>query len=301
MVEATRLIKASEVASFLGAHLFGEDVEIGAVVPMHQFRAGALSFATTYSPEVERALNCHEQGFAVVGDEFKGKLVCAYVVSDAPRLDFLRILKEFYAFPRPAGIHETAVIHAEARIGNDVSIGSGCYIGPHVTIGDGSEIHHGVVIDGETRLGRRCVVKSNAVIGEEGFGFAFDEFGKPEHFPHIGKIDIADDVWIGACTTIERATIDVTLLDANVKVDDFVQIGHNCRVGRNTLVMAGSILCGGSVVMEGCWIAPNTLIREKVTIGANAYTGLGSVVISDVEKNTVVVGNPAKLLRRRDA
>lgn len=298
MVEATNL-KASEIARFLGARLFGDDVEIESVAPVDQFAAGVLSFAATYSAELEQALNSHERGFVIADDRYKGKLTCAHVISDAPRLDFLRVLRQFYAPPRPEGVHPTAIVHPEAQIGSGVFIGACSYVGPRVAIGDDSEIHHGVVIDGETRLGRRCVVKSNAVIGEEGFGFAFDEFGKPEHFPHIGRIEISDDVWIGACTTIERATIDVTLLESRVKVDDLVQIGHNCKVGRNTLVMAGSILCGGCVVMEGCWIAPNTLIREKVTVGANAYTGLGAVVISDVEENTVVVGNPAKLLRRR--
>jgi UDP-3-O-[3-hydroxymyristoyl] glucosamine N-acyltransferase len=292
-------LRAKGIATFLNARLFGEDIAVETPVPIHQLRPGTLSFAATFDSGLEQEINKQPSALVIVNVEYKGKLRSPHILSDDPRLDFLRVLKEFFAPAVPVGIHELANVHPNATLGKKVTIGSFSVVGPDVEIGDECIIRNGVVICGPTRLGRRCEVKSNAVIGEQGFGFAYDEFGRPEHFPHIGRIEIGDDVWIGACSTVERATIDATVIESNVKIDDLVQIGHNSRIGRNTLVMASSVVCGGAVIGEGCWIAPNTVIKEKVTLGANAYTGLGAVIINDVPPNTVVVGNPARRLRER--
>jgi len=298
-VETHATVRAAEIAQFLKAQLFGPDLLIGRITPIHLLASHALSFAGTYNEEYVSWISACPTSLVICTPEYKDKIAASYVISDQPRLDFLRVIGHFYAPASARGTSPLARINPSARLGKDVAVGANSAIGPNVTVGDGTAIFENVVVSGEVTIGKRCILKSNCVIGEEGFGFAYNEFGVPEHFPHIGSIEIGDDVWIGACSTVERATIDKTVIGSNAKIDDLVQIGHNCVVGANCLVMAGSILCGGAVLGRGCWIAPNTTVREKVHLGDAAYTGLGAVVIKDVPDNMIVVGNPARQLRKR--
>jgi len=290
---------AADLAAFLDAKLFGKDLPIEKIVPIRLLEPHALSFAVHYDEQSVELMNRHPESLVICAPDYKGRVKASLILSDHPRLDFLRCLDRFFSPERETGIDPTAVVHPRAALGERVSIGAHSVVGSDVQIGDDTRICHHVVLDGKVTIGSHCVIKSNAVIGEEGFGFAYDEFGVPMHFPHIGSIEIGDRVWIGACSTVERATIHKTILETNVKIDDLVQVGHNCRIGAGTLIMASSVICGGAVVGSGCWLAPNTTVKEKVRVGDRAYTGLGSVIIEDVPDNVVVVGNPAKVLRTR--
>lgn len=292
-------IKASDIANFLNAKLFGKDLSIESVTPIHLLSPNSLSFARKFDDEYVAFINGNIDSLIICMPEYEGKIESSFIISDNPRLDFLHVIREFFSSEQAAGIHTTANVHPDSKIGENVFIGANTYIGPKVSVGDNTVINHNVVIIGKTRIGKECVVKSNAVIGEEGFGFEYNEYGIPDHFPHIGSIEIEDNVWIGASSIVERATIDKTVIKANVKIDDLVQVGHNSIIGSNTLIMSGSVICGGAVIGRNCWIAPNTSIKEKVKVNDNAYVGLGAVVIDDVPANTVVVGNPARKLRER--
>lgn len=218
-----------------------------------------------------------------------------HIVSERPRLDYIRILRAFFLPPaRAAERHPTALVAEGARLGRNPDLGAHIRIGPEAVIGDDVRLDSGVVVEGRVVIGDRCAVKSNSVLGGQGFGFERDEDGTPIHFPHLGSIVLEDDVWIGACSTVELGTLGETRLEKGVKVDDLVQIGHNARVGAGTLIMANSVVCGGVVIGERCWIAPNSVIKEKVRIGAGAVIGLGSVVLRDVAAGLVVAGVPAK-------
>lgn len=292
-------VRASQVAEFLNARLFGDDLLIEAITPIHLLSPRAFSFAIRYDDAFVEAMNRNPESLVICAPDYRGRVKATIILSDHPRLDFLRSLTEFFAPTQPSGIARSAIVDPSCEMGKGVAIGAHSVVGEGVRIGDRTVISCGVVIAGTVTLGDDCVIKSNAVIGEEGFGFAYDEFGVPMHFPHIGSIEIGNNVWIGACSTIERATIHKTIIGDDVKIDDLVQVGHNCAVGEGTLIMAGSILCGGARVGKRCWIAPNTTIKEKVTVGDEAYTGLGSVVIENVPGRVVVAGNPAKRLRER--
>lgn len=293
-------IKASDVARFLNAKLFGDDVEIKNIKPIHKLVPNSLSFAKKFNQKYVAYINENPSALIICATEYEGQIESSYIVSDRPRLDFLHVIKEFFSTKQAPGIHPTANIHPDAEIGENIYIGANSYIGPEVSVGNNTIIKHNVVIIGKTEIGNNCVIKSNAVIGEEGFGFEYNEYGVPDHFPHIGSIEIRDNVWIGAGSTVECATIDKTIIKSNVKIDDLVQIGHNTTIGASTLIMAGSIICGGAEIGRSCWIAPNTSVKEKVKVHDNAYVGLGSVVINDIPANTVAVGNPARELRKRN-
>lgn len=295
----TTNIGSGDIAGHVNGIMVGPDVLINAVAPISELGPHKLAFIRKFSEEAVAMINSVQQGVVICSEDFKGKLSGTYILSDNPRLAFLRAMQKYFVRERAVGVSKTAVIHPSARIGAGAFIGENTYIGTDVVIGDNCNVHHGVVVTNGTRIGNNCTIKSNSVIGESGFGFEYSEFGKPEHFPHIGRVVIGHNVWIGSCSTIERAALDETRIDDDVKIDDKVQVGHNCRVGRNTLLMAGVVLCGGCTIGSNCWIAPNTTVKEKVNVRNNVYTGLASVVINDIDDNTVVVGNPAKILRRR--
>jgi len=146
--------------------------------------------------------------------------------------------------------------------------------------------------------GADCRIKPNAVIGEEGFGFERDEDGVPIRIPHIGRVILGDRVEVGACTVIARGTIGNTVIGDDVKLDDHVFIAHNVTIGDKTLVVAGAVLCGSVSVGSEVWIGAGALIKEGVNIGDRAFIGMGAVVLKDVEPGMVMVGNPARVLRK---
>lgn len=288
---------ASEIALFLGKKLLGKDLLITRLVPISSLTRNCLSFASEFHQEYVEIINRHPASLIICSEDYQQKLQSSYIISTNPRLDFLRTVGKFIKPSQQISIHPSAIISDQSKIGKGVGLGSHTFIGPNVEIGDNTVIQHNVVILGPVKIGKNCYIKSGAVIGEEGFGFEYDESGIPQHFPHIGSIEIGNNVWLGACSTIERGTLAKTAIEDNVKIDDLVQIGHNSLVGQNTLIMAGTVICGGAVIGKNCWIAPNSTVKEKIKIGDHAFLGLGCVVIEDVSPETVVVGNPAKKLR----
>jgi UDP-3-O-[3-hydroxymyristoyl] glucosamine N-acyltransferase len=216
-----------------------------------------------------------------------------------PRLDFIRVLKSYFEPPPKRGIHPTAIIGKKAVLGKSVLIGPYALIGSEAVIGDHSRVGSGVRIEGRVQIGKNCYIKPNSVIGCQGFGFEFSETSGLMHFPHIGRIVIGDDVWIGACTTIELGTLGTTHVADGCKIDDLVQVGHNVFVGECSMVMANTVICGGASIGKRCWIAPNSVIKEKVKLGDRVTVGLGAVVLRDVPEGLTVAGVPARPLPQK--
>lgn len=294
------LITGKEVASFLNKSLQGDNISIKGYNAITEVQDNEITFAARMSNKMLELLQNNNQILAIVAPEYANLITCPHIISLTPRLDYIKVIRHFFVgLQKKTGISPTAIIEQGATIGRNVFIGDYCHIDSGVVIGDNTEIHHNVVICGKVNIGCNCYIKSGAVIGEEGFGFEIDENGIPLHFPHTGSVEIGNDVFIGANTTIERGTIGVTRIEDHVKIDDKVQIGHNTLTGANTLITVGAVLCGGVCVEKNSYIGPNVVIKEKLVVGKNAFIGMGAVVIHDVEPNTIVVGNPAKLLRKR--
>ena len=288
---------ASQIAAFLGLPLHGSDVAITRVVPLAQLQDNCLGFARDFRPDFLEIINQHPASLVICSPPYAGKVRASHLLVGNPRLAFLRAVQEFFYSAPPAAIHPTAVVDPTARLGREVSLGPGTVVGAGARLGDRTRLGSNVVIAPGVVIGADCVIKSNTVIGEDGFGYELNDLGQPERFPHIGTVVIEDNVHIGACSTVEKGTIDKTLICQNVKIDDLVQIGHNTVTGPNTLVMAGTIICGGAVVGRNCWLAPNTTLKDGVRMGDFSQTGLGAVVINDVPERVVVIGVPARLLR----
>lgn len=294
-------VTAGEIAEFLRSELHGRNCALYQPCSLDHIRDNSILWLGSRSKDhgfdLSR-LSAFGEMLVILWDRFPGRPECSYILSQEPRLDFVRTLNEFFVTRENPGIHPTAVIEKGAVVGGDALIGPHVVIGPKVRVGDKCRIYQGVSILGEVEIGSGCVIKPNAVIGSEGFSFVTGSEGL-EHFPQTGRIKIGDRVWIGAGATVERAAIDDTLIEDHVKIDDLVQIGHNTVIGRGAQVTAGVVVCGRARVGKGAWIAPNATINNAVVVGDGAYVGLGAVVLRDVEPGAVVVGNPARFLKKR--
>jgi UDP-3-O-[3-hydroxymyristoyl] glucosamine N-acyltransferase len=292
-------VKASEIAAFLGKPLMGDDVLVTDVKSFESPASNALSFAKKYTPELAATFNAVPGMLLIAVPEYEGKLSIAHILTPEPRLDFARVLRKFFAPAQPTGIAPTAVIASSAQLGNNVSIGHFSIIGEHVTIGDNTRIGHHVIIHDQSVIGQHCLIKSNTVIGEEGFGFEFEEDGTPIRIPHLGRVILGDYVEIGALNSIVRGTLENTVLANHVKTDDHVFIAHNVTVGENTVIIAGAEISGSVRIGKNVWIAPQASVINQAEIGDEAMIGIGAVVTKSVAPNMIVVGNPAKELRKR--
>jgi UDP-3-O-[3-hydroxymyristoyl] glucosamine N-acyltransferase len=294
------MITSLNIAEFLGKELHGESSIIVRPANLDECGLNDLVWVKSFTSERLNLIETRRPALAICDPETAKATTVSHIVSNCPRLDFICVLNYFFGVKREISIHLTAIIDEGAIIGNRVTIGAYARIGSQVSIGNDCIIGSGVSIEGRVRLGDRCVIKANSVLGGQGFGFEYDDDGNPVHFPHPGRIEIEDDVWIGACSTVEIGALGATKICQGVKVDDLVQVGHNVTVGKNTLIMANSVTCGGCTIGEQCWIAPNSVIKEKVKIGNRVTLGLGAVVLKDVEDDLTVVGVPAKPLRMKE-
>jgi len=167
-----------------------------------------------------------------------------------------------------------------------VTIGADCTLYPHVSIYDGVSV------------GDRVIVHSGAVIGADGFGFAFAN-GQYEKFPQVGRVEIGNDVEIGANTCIDRAALGVTSIGDGTKLDNMVHVGHNCRIGRHVVVAAQTGFSGGVVVEDYAVIGGQVGIGDKARIESGAVLGSGCGILTSkiVRKGQVVWGTPARPLK----
>ncbi len=292
---------ASEIADYLEKKLIGENCVIQQPSSVNFIKNNSLIFVDNqWCKDFEFSKLEKYSDVLLITNDLKGnKPSSAYIITPTPRLDFIRILEKFFIKKNLVEIHSTAVIDKNAKIGKNVSIGANAYIGSEVIIGDNTVIHPNVVISGKVIIGEDCVIKSNATIGSEGFSFVFNSDNALEHFPQIGGIILGKRVWVGANSTIEKATLDDTILEDDVKVDDLVQIGHNVIIGKSSQITAGVIISGRVKIGSRCWIAPKAAIDNGISIGENALVGMGAIVLKDVLPSSVVVGVPAKEIRKR--
>lgn len=148
--------------------------------------------------------------------------------------------------------------------------------------------------------GNNVIIGEYCSIGKDGYQYILDETtNKLIKFPHFGNIILEDDVEIGNSVCIARGALSNTILHKGVKVDNLVHIAHNVEIGENTQVIANVMIAGSVKIGKNCWISPSSSIKNQLTIGDNVLIGMGAVVIRNVESNSVMIGNPAKLLRKQ--
>ena len=227
---------------------------------------------------------------------------------------------ELFAPPAPifaVDIHPTAVIDDSVTICNGVRVGPGCYIGPKVIIGDNVTIYPNVTILDECTIGKNttiwpgtvirerchigndCILHPNVTIGADGFGFRPDPARGLVKIPQIGNVIIGNSVEIGANSCVDRGKFSSTILGDGCKIDNIVQIGHNCNLGKYCIIAGQSGLAGSVTLGNGVIIGGSASVKDHVTVGDGAVVGGGSGVTGDIPAGKTVLGYPA--IEARDA
>ena len=215
------------------------------------------------------------------------------------------------------GIHPTAVVDATAEIGEGVSIGAGCYIGPGVVIGANTKLYPNVTLLDDTSIGSGTVIWSGTVvrercrighdwilhltvsIGADGFGYRPSADGRGlVKVPQIGTVTLGDRVEMGAGSCVDRGKFSTTHLGDGTKIDNLVQIAHNCKLGRSCVMagqsgLAGSITLGDGVIMGG-----GSRVKDHCTVGSGAKLGGNATALADVEPGKTILGTPAQDYRQ---
>lgn len=178
-------------------------------------------------------------------------------------------------------------------IGNNTYIEPGCFIGHDVTIGENTIIKAGAVIK-NCQIGNNCLINEMALIGANGFNMARDKENKLIRIPSLGKVMIGDNAEIGAQDNISRGSAGNTFIADNVKLDALVYIAHDVYIEKNVEIAGGTSVGGFCHIGEDTFIGFNTSIKNRIKIGKNVTVGMGSVVLKEVESNSIVYGHPAR-------
>lgn len=216
-----------------------------------------------------------------------------------PKEVFFSILDYFWKKDEyPPIISSTAVVEAEV-MGENIHVGHHSYIGKDVVIGDNVVIKNNVSIEGKVTIGNNVIIHSGVVIGQDGFGYYQDSQGMYQKVEHYGGIIIGDFVEIGANTSIERATLDNTLIQDNVKIGNLVCVGHNVIIENNCCICAKSILMGSCSIGKNTYLAPSSSIMNQCIVGNNVIVGMSSLVTKNIPDNCTVFGNPARIVSKK--
>ncbi len=237
--------------------------------------------------------------------------------SPNPGHDFARAVAHLRPDPRPEpGIHPAAVVEPGARVDATASVGANAVVGAgsvvgarstvhpnatvdaEVVVGDDCTIHSGCVVRRGTRLGDRVILQPCAVVGGDGFGYAPDASGTPQKVPQVGGVVVGDDVEIGAGSTIDRGALDDTRIGRGTKIDNLVQIGHNCVIGEDVLIVAQSGLSGRTVVGDGAILMAQSGFANGAKVGERAFIAARGGVTRDVEPGARIGGFPQLEFRR---
>jgi len=262
--------------------------------------------------------------------QWKSSKACAAIINDNLELDpgenralikvnnadlaMAKLLEVFNPEPPQFDVerHPTAVIDTTTVIGDNCKIGAGCYVGKNVVLGEGVVLYPNVSIFDETIvgdntimwsgtvvrersvIGSNCIFHSNVSIGADGFGYRPSDDGSGlVKIPQIGNVIIGNNVEIGANSCVDRAKFSSTIIGDGCKIDNLVQIAHNCIMGRSCIMAGNSGLAGSVTLGDGVIIGGSASIKDHITIHSGAIVGAGSGVIKDVPAGKTVLGYPA--------
>jgi UDP-3-O-[3-hydroxymyristoyl] glucosamine N-acyltransferase len=304
-----------EIARLLEGELEGDgDVIITGVAGIVEAQAGELTFLD--SPRYESFLENTHASAVIVGPETDASGKTIIRVSQ-PRLAFARAMRLFYpaVAPGPAGIHPTAVVGKDVRIGEDVRIGAHAVIGDEVEIGDGAVIfplvsigertrigsgtviYAGVTIRERIEIGREVIIHGGTVIGSDGFGYAQDG-EKHLKIPQVGTVIIEDQVEIGANVTVDRGTLGETRIGRGTKIDNLVQIAHNVVIGPNALLIAQVGISGSTRIGANVILAGQVGVVGHIEVGEGSTVAAQSGISKSIPPHTVMFGSPARPMRK---
>lgn len=310
-----------EIADLLEAQVSGDDaVEVSGIASIESARNGDVVFVED-EKDLDRALR--SAAAAVIAGDFAAKIADSkpMLICEQPRLAFARAAQLFATKdPAGVGVHATAIVHPSAKIGGNViieeravirsgaeigagsRIGAMSVIGEQVRIGQGCQVFPSVTIYPQTGIGNRVVIHAGSVVGSDGFGYVRDsKSGRYQKFPQMGRLEIGDDVEIGANCTVDRGALDVTRIGRGTKIDNLVHIGHNVHIGEDVVIAAQTGLSGSVVVEDNVVIGGQVGIGDHVRIESEVILGAKSGIPSRKiirGKGVVFWGTPARPIKQ---
>jgi UDP-3-O-[3-hydroxymyristoyl] glucosamine N-acyltransferase len=295
-------MRVSELASKLSLTFKGEDFEIRSINTLKESKSDEISFFESKKYLADLSSTNAGAVFIKEGDISDLASNVGAIVCENPYLSMARAT-EFFAkklirksvkptISKSAYIGERVHIGNSSMIGDDVIILDGAYIGEDVSIGENCIIHPNVTIYNDTIIGNNVIIHSGTVIGSDGFGYAHTKEGKHIKIHHNGKVVIEDDVEIGSNTSIDRGVFGKTLIKSGTKIDNLIQIGHNCDIGESCIIVSqtgisGSTKLGQNVVMGG-----QSATAGHLEIGAAATVAARGGVTKSIEGGKVYSGFP---------
>lgn len=299
-------MKLSQIAQFLNLDYKGEDIEISALNSLNNASFNEL----TYCDGDKNAKNIANSGAAaILVNAAHAHLVpkeTKILITDNPHLSFAELSKLFAKplitkdkmstqIAKTATIMPNVYIGSGVKIAENVVIMAGAFIGDNVEIGAGSIIHPNVVIYNESKIGKNCHLLTNCVIGSDGFGYAHTKNGEHIKIYHNGNVILEDNVEIGACTTIDRGVFESTLIKAGTKIDNLVQVGHNCILGQNCLIVSQTGLSGSSKLGRNVIMGGQSATSGHLTIGDFTTIAARGGVSKSLDGGRVYGGFPIML------
>lgn len=278
------------------------EFEVQGISTLNDIKENTIIFVNKYNEELIDKINTFNNLFILLKEDYKDKINYnnnVYVFVKNPRYEYAKLIDcivskedDDYKMNEVNGSY----IADNSHIDPSVKIEPGVFIGPNVIIGKGTKLLSGARIKGNVKIGENCIIRENCVIGGYGFGFDKDYEGKNFRIPHLGGVIIGNNVEIGAITTVCSGTINPTVLEDYVKLDDHVHVAHNVVIGENSIITACAEISGSCIIGKNVWLAPNTAVINGIKIGNNVTIGMGAVIIKSVPDNEVMVGTPAEPL-----
>ena len=304
---------AAQIAGILEGEVVGNpDAEVFKLSKIEEGTEGSLTFLA--NPKYTNYIYSTKATVTIVNNTFdpEQEITTTLIKVEDAYKSFSKLL-EYYNQVKlmKSGIEQPSVISDGVTYGSDLYLGSFCYVGKNVTIGKNVKIYPnsfigdnvtigdncvffaGVRIYSETVIGNRCTIHSGTIIGSDGFGFAPQEDGTYAKVPQIGNVIIEDDVEIGACTTVDRATLGSTIIRKGVKLDNHIQVAHNVEIGENTVIAAQTGIAGTTKIGKNCLIGGQVGFAGHLVIGDGVKIQAQSGIGKNLEAGEVVQGSPA--------
>ena len=304
---------AAQIAEILDGEIIGNpNAVVFKLSKIEEGTVGSLTFLA--NPKYVNFIYTTKATVTIVNNNFEpeSEITTTLIKVEDAYSSFSKIL-EYYNQVKlmKSGIEQPSVISENVTYGENLYLGSFSYIGQNVVIGDNVKIYPntfigdnvtiadntvlfaGVRIYSESVIGSNCTIHSGAIIGSDGFGFAPNADGTYSKIPQIGNVILEENVEVGSCTTIDRATMGSTIIKKGVKLDNQIQIGHNVEIGDNTVIAAQVGISGSTKIGQNCVIGGQAGIAGHITIGNNVRIQGQSGVSRNVKDGEVLQGYPA--------
>ena len=286
---------ARQIADFIGGKVEGnEQASVHTFAKIEEGQEGALTFLS--NPKYTQYIYDTKATIVLVNEdlELEHPVSCTLIrVKNA--YECLAKLMQMYAqsLPKKTGVDPLAFVSPSAQIGKDVYIGPFTYVGEGVKIGDGTRIYPNVTIYDGSQIGKNVTIHAGAVIGADGFGFAPNTEGY-EKIPQLGIVIIEDDVEIGANTCVDRSTMGQTIIHQGVKLDNLIQVAHNCEIGENTVMSAQVGMAGSTKIGAWCMVGGQAGFSGHIHVADRTMVGAQCGVIGNTKGDgETLIGSPA--------